>query len=79
MFRHRLIHQVKDPQGAKKIFKMFCKSKDEVDKDRAKVKFTLSTYFEVLETASGSEYLRKGEMMWESEYYDFTKTAKAFW
>jgi hypothetical protein len=69
---------MKDPASAKKIYKMFCKAKDECDKERSKIKFALHTYFEVLESSTGSEYLRKGEMMWEQEYYDFSKSAKAF-
>jgi hypothetical protein len=76
-FRHLASFQKKDPAGAKKVYKMFCKSKDEADKERSKVKFGLYTYFEALETTEGYEYLRKGEMMWESEYIEFTKTAKA--
>jgi len=74
---HRAHHQAKDPAAAKKIYKAYCKAKDEGEKDRSKIKFTLSTYFEVMESASGAEVMRKGELMWEQEYIEHTKTAKA--
>ncbi len=61
---------------AKRVYKQYCRIRDDAEKDKTKVKFSLYQYIEVLETMSGHEYLRKGEMMWEQEYYEYAKTAK---
>ena len=69
--------EAKEPALAKRVYKQFIKCKDEADKDKSKIKFSLCSYIETLEAFFGTEALRKGEMMWEQEYLEFAKSVKA--
>ena len=66
-----------DPAGADKIFLQYCKQLDENDKQHDKMKFGLHSIIREYKTREGLREHGEYEKMWEGEYLEWSKTAKA--
>jgi hypothetical protein len=65
---------MKNPILSKKVFKAYTKARDEADRTKAKVKFSVNAYIETLESESGKVASHKGVMMWEKQYQEFAES-----
>lgn len=59
------------------LFKAYSKAREKSRRDGSKLKFNIATFRIEHKSRSGSLREAIGEMMWEGEYYEFAKTAKA--
>ena len=66
-----------DPKGGKSLFGAFCKARAVAEKDRSRVKFNINSYVERWRMEQGTQSSNEGEMMWEGEYLEWAKGAKA--
>lgn len=55
---------------------MFCKRKDDAEKESRRIKFSVASYVESLRHIVGEEIKGCHEMMWEREFLEFAKTPK---
>ncbi len=58
------------------MYKAFVKSKDEAEKEKKKVNFSINSYIESIESVEGLQRESTGEMMWEGAHEEFCKSAK---
>ena len=66
-----------DRLGYKKFMAKFRKMKEAAQRTNEKVNFSVREFFEIYKATRGSRKQGIGELMWEGEYYEFAKTAKA--
>ena len=67
----------KTPGEHKKMFKAYVKEREQRVSEFANVKWSVVAYMEEFLSASGSRLDHVGEFMWEGEYMEWAKTAKA--
>ena len=66
-----------EPKEADRLYMAYCKHSNEQEKLVTKRKFSLHEYFREYRSRRGFRLAGVGEMMWEGEYYEWAKTAKA--
>ena len=69
--------ELKDPKQAKCMFKSFSKHKAREDKEAAGVKFSIYAFMQEWSSSEGRRKAAEYEMMWEGEWMEFSRTAKA--
>ena len=67
----------KDPKQAKSMFKAFAKHRAKEDKEASSMKFSIFGYMQEWQASEGRRIEAQHEMMWEGEFLEFAKTAKA--
>eukprot|EP00969_Alexandrium_andersonii_P301567 13331405-Alexandrium_andersonii.AAC.1 len=59
------------------MFRSFLKAREKATKAGDKVKFNIIAFKTEYKSREGTTKGNEGEMMWEGEYYEWAKTAKA--
>jgi hypothetical protein len=69
--------EITRPVDLKKMFKAFIKEREQRENVRAHIKWSVTQYLLEYRASTGTRIEHVGEFMWEGEYMDWAKKAKA--